>query len=75
MVHVAEALARATSKTRGMLSGGGTRLRCSFGHAAHRPPHRPEVGAEQSESFPCARTESRKSEASNFTPIDRRVVG
>jgi hypothetical protein len=60
---------------------GGGQLQCRFGHATHRLPlvgdqtDAPEEGAEQSESFPCARTESPKSGALNFTSIGQRCGG
>ena len=49
--------------------GGGTRLRCSFGHATHQPPSsvRDRCRAD-CESFPCAGTEARKSGTENLMP-------
>jgi hypothetical protein len=38
-------------------------------------PYSARVGAEQSEGFLCARTESPKSGAENFTPLGKGVVG
>jgi hypothetical protein len=50
-------------------TGGGTRLRCSFGHATHQPPSsvRDRCRADY-ESFPCAGTEARKSGTENLMP-------